>query len=149
MLPIRGITLTLGWLGSALCLSACSNPPLECASNVARALVADIAEKQNTSGDIDLPDLKVKVEYEYSLNDIRTEAEETKLQKAPCAATLHSARFVTVYKNNTQWFAKPNGTPFPLNERISTIEADHPITYKLEKASDGNLYATVYGLGGR
>jgi len=66
---------------------------------------------------------KTKTVVDYSLDAIRTSAKDETTGAVACAANLHA---VAAEKYNAS--------------------AEEPITYKLEKTSDGKLYATVFGL---
>ena len=117
-------------LMAVVALSGCGKNSMDCASNDARSLVAQIAEENRplqlfiraaTFND-DSPNDDTK--SIYTLNSIRMTAKDSTTGALTCAADLN------LKLSNV---GKPNG-------------ADEDITYKLEKTSDNQLYATVYGL---
>jgi hypothetical protein len=86
-----------------------------------------------------------KWELELNLVDIRTEEENEKLPKIKCAAALHVNSFATIYKYREFKMTNLDKDP-PLNKKTLIVGYDEPITYTLEKTSEGKLFATVYGL---
>jgi hypothetical protein len=144
---------TLGWIGCALVLSACSKS-LDCASEEAKRLIMDIAGP--TLGKPYSSD-EMKVEVDYSLSDIRTESIDEKLKNVTCAASINMRSYVTKYNEyghnerpdlELMWWielCRAEGISVPLNKR-TVCGKRRQITYKLEKTSEGKLYATVYGL---
>jgi hypothetical protein len=154
MLKLRKVTTTLGSIGCVLALSACSKS-LDCASNQAKEMVIDIVGKtlkKRYSSD------EGKIEFDYSLSDIRIESNDERLKKITCAATLKVHNYLTLYKEASKsedlndeilalwkfgYVARNIATPL---NKTAEFEQYWPVTYKLEENSEGKLYATVYGL---
>jgi hypothetical protein len=149
------LTPLLGSLGCALLVSACSKS-MSCSSDEAKALIADI-EKRNTS----IVDDFGKIEGDVTLSYIRTEYEDTKLNKLDCAASMSIDAYITLYKyyddksgnklGMTVVIAKDilgSFSDIPLNKKMHLKHIEKSIDYKLELTSDGKLFATLYGRGG-
>ena len=99
----------------------------------------------------------MKVDVYYCLSDIRTETIDENLGNVTCAASINMRGYITTYNEYAHnerpdlelmgWLelCSAEGISVPLNKR-TVCGKRRQVTYKIEKTSEGKLYATVYGL---
>ena len=132
----------------ALGLASCGGSEPDCASSGATSLVAQIAKENNAflqmfllrkaMGPHDATDgglLEAQQEFKdgatYKIAAIRMKAKDATTKAVTCEADL-----ILEMPHLERLFIIPG---MPLSEK-------KPITYQIEKTSDGQLYATVSGL---